>query len=141
MYTQLVLILNVYNIVFGQLIVPVWKLFASVIIPAGLIRFRIDSIYEAGILVVLIGSAAMALVPSALVISTVYNFSKMLLPNLKRRLHHISNIESQFAYSRILKSLPVMRCKVGNFYHMESQAKLTLLHTVISGLVFLLVTF
>jgi len=38
-----------------------------------------------------------------------------------------------------LKSCPLIRCKVGGLYHMESKAKLTLIQKVINGLKYLLV--
>jgi hypothetical protein len=64
-----------------------------------------------------------------------------LIPNLNRRLHHVQDPKLRIFYRNVLKSLPLMRCQIGNFYHMESEAKLTMLHTVIDWLVALLVSF
>jgi hypothetical protein len=38
-----------------------------------------------------------------------------------------------------IRACQLIRCEVGGLYHMEVEAKLTLMHSVINGLVFLLV--
>ena len=38
-----------------------------------------------------------------------------------------------------LKACQLIRCSVGSLYHMEAKAKLTLIHNVVNGVVFLLV--
>ena len=38
-----------------------------------------------------------------------------------------------------LKSCALIRCQIGNLYHMEAAAKLTMIDNVVNGIVFLLV--
>jgi hypothetical protein len=40
-----------------------------------------------------------------------------------------------------LKSIPIMKSQIGSFYYMEGKAKLTLLHNVVRGIAFMMVTF
>jgi len=45
------------------------------------------------------------------------------------------------AVLKTLRSLPILTCKIGSFYHMEGEAKLTFADNILRGVAFMLVSF
>jgi len=143
-YRTLQLLSDLYNTTFGHLLVPVWKLFSVVIVPVSLyalIRIRIDSIFVIALVIIFLCSTLAVLIPSAIIMSNICTASMKFRPNQEKRIQQIRIKELRFYHLANLNSFPILWCQVGNFYHIDPGAKLTLLDTVINGLVFLLLTF
>ena len=76
----------------------------------------------------------------ALVMSSLYDISEKFSRNLLNiRIRFVENTRAESSLRRQLKSCAVIRFNVGGLYHMEAQAKLTMVQHVVSGIVFLLV--
>jgi len=147
LYRYMTMINNLNNIAFGKLIVPAWKLCCIITIPTTLyflIKLNVFSPYATVLLLILLGSSLAIMVPSSVVMSKIFQISKSFNPNITSCLGSIWKTlkeERRKEYLAVAKSFPIMRCQVGGFYHMEANAKLTLLDTVINLLVFLLINF
>jgi hypothetical protein len=46
---------------------------------------------------------------------------------------------TKLSWEMELRSCPLISCKIGNFYHMEGKARLTLIDTLINGVVMILI--
>ena len=77
--------------------------------------------------------------PISLVMSSMFDVSSKLHHNLSFLIKIIPDSKMKRILDRQLQACPLIRCQVGNFYHMESKAKLTVIHIVLNGIVFLLV--
>jgi hypothetical protein len=51
----------------------------------------------------------------------------------------VEDKEKELIFEKELNACQLIRCEVGGLYHMEAKAKLTLSHSIVDGLVFLLV--
>jgi len=131
------------NLAFGMLFFPFAKLIILVMFIIScfsLIRLRAELDAITFVLMITILSGAMiSIVPVSYVTSRTYQISKDFKRNiLPISLQHTGNRSKNQLRSQ-LKSCPLIRCKIGNFYHMEAQAKLTMLDRTVNGVVFLLV--
>ena len=131
------------NMAFGKLYFPFMKL--------GMITLYIVSffacvrIYEYLdiisyiFLVTVVATCSMLLIPMAIIMSKLYDTSKDFSRNMSPRICSVTEINSKRILTSKLKSCALIRSQIGNLYHMESEAKLTMLNNAVNGVVFLLV--
>lgn len=129
---------------FGKLIVPVIKLALVLIFIFSLYAFlRLFKDLDAiSFLFITIASSTsvLELVPIAIVMSSMFDTSTQFPRKLAPRIISlVENEHSRQIFKRCLKACAVIRCKVGNLYHMEAEAKLTMFQYLINGAVFLMV--
>ena len=131
------------NLTFGRLYFPFMKL--------GIITLFIVSFFACAriyqymdiisymFMVTVLGASLMLLVPISIIMSSLYDISKDFSRNLSPCIYTVAEIRSQKVLTNMLQSCGVIRSQVGNLYHMEAKAKLTMLGNVVDGVVFLLV--
>ena len=68
-----------------------------------------------------------------------YEMSKDFPENLTTQISRITDKKTKKILDGQLQSCFLIRCRVGNLYHMEAGAKLTMLHNLVNGVVFLMV--
>ena len=68
-----------------------------------------------------------------------FDVSTQFFHQLYPKVQQIQEKASRRICAANLESCAVIRVQVGNFYHMEAQAKLTLMGYLVDGVVFLLV--
>jgi len=98
----------------------------------------LDKLSLATVLVCVVTSVSLV-GPISVVMSSLYKMSTKFSRNLSPKIKLVSNEAEKLIYLRELKSCPMIRCKVGGLYHMESKAKLTLVQKVINAIKYLLV--
>jgi hypothetical protein len=79
------------------------------------------------------------LVPSAILTSALYDYSSQFQRNVLEASRGWKTKKTRVVVAKELQACQLIRCEVGGMYHMEAKAKLTLSHSVVNGLVFLLV--
>ena len=84
-------------------------------------------------------SAPALLVPISIVMSSLYDMSSSFTRHLSLSFLVFASQEHREVFERQLKSCSLICCQVGNFYHVESKAKLTMIHNVLNGISFLMV--
>ncbi len=141
-YKSAFLLNNVSNNAFGKLLIPVFKLCAVLLVIVssfGLIGFWNNfDIITLGIAIVATVAALVCIIPSADIMPTLYDTSARLEQNLNKNSEYL-DYKWQKQNKRQVRACQPIRCQVGSLYYMDSKAKLTLAHTLINGLVFLLV--
>jgi len=139
--------LNEYaNLAFGKFVIPFMKMICLTAVTVtffSLVRFRaeLNGIYILFMPVTLI-CAAFTIIPISLVISSTFDISQEFLrPKISSSIQQAgaAGETKNPCVERQLRACQLIRCKVGNFYYMEAQAKLTMLDFTLNGLVFLLV--
>ena len=75
----------------------------------------------------------------AMIMSTMFDLSKQFHDQLSTKIQGIPDKRTQKMCAANLKSCTVIRIRVGNFYHMEAKAKLTLMVYLVKGVGFLTV--
>ena len=128
---------------FGKILLPFIKLaliLAFVISFFAVVKLfkYLNTLYFIFITVVVVASFAM-LTPIALIMSSLYETSTKFTQYISPKIHLVTGKKSTQALLMDLKSCPLIRCSVGNMYHMESKAKLTMIHNVLNGVAYLLV--
>ena len=73
----------------------------------------------------------------ASVLSQVFSISCSFHPNMHKHLDRVTD-KKKIYLSRVLRSLLVLKCRIGCFYYMEDKAKLTLADNVVSRIAFVL---
>ncbi len=134
---------NLSNITFGRLLVPGLKfVFTALIIGSlfSLLRFfgELD-LYTLGFIVPLYVGSAGILVPAAVLTSALYRYSSQFQRNVLAASRGWKTKKMQLVLAKDIRACQLIRCEVGGLYHMEAKAKLTLAHSIVNGLVFLLV--
>jgi len=81
----------------------------------------------------------MLIIPTAMVMSSLYDISVQFQLKLQQRTYFVQDREVRRELESRLKACPLIRCQIGGLYHMEAQAKLTLLSQIINGVAGLLV--
>ncbi len=71
--------------------------------------------------------------------SAIFDISSQFQWNMKKKIQACENKRIREVWYRELQSCQVVRCQIGNFYHMEGKAKLTLVDTMVNGFVFMVV--
>ena len=131
------------NTVFGKLFIPCFKL--TIMLSFILSFFAIVHLHEylqllSFILIIMVASVTCLLMaPICMIMSSLYDKSSKFSHNLSPKLHLVVEKKSRTILERQLKACPLIRCQVGNFYFMEAKAKLTVLHNVLNGTVFMMV--
>jgi hypothetical protein len=146
-YKSAFLLNRLNHAAFGKLFIPVGKflmLTFDVNVPAFAIFCYWDSLDLPSIstLLVLMCLSGPMLVSSALVMSGIYDISSQFQRNMREKIQLCccGNNESQReVWLKELRSCQVARCQIGNFYHMEGKAKLTLVNTMLNIFVFMIV--
>ena len=133
---------NNFNRAFGMVFIPFIKLSASNVFILGFfacVRLNkyMDYISYTFVLVLTL-SCFILIFPISIIMSSLYNISKDFSRNLSTQIRKTVKDTKRYLESQ-LKSCSYIHCRVGSLYHMEAQAKLTLLHYIINGGVFLLV--
>jgi len=75
----------------------------------------------------------------AVVMSSLYDISARFKPNLRVKIQKNGFALNRNLLAREVNACPNLRCRVGSVYHMEAKAKLTLVHSVLNGVGFLLI--
>ena len=70
-----------------------------------------------------------------------FEISTLFSRNLSSKISLLDEIRAKRILQRQLLSCPIIRCRVGNLYHMEAKAKLTLIHAILNTVAFLLINF
>ena len=131
------------NLTFGKLYFPFMKLgiltlFIFSFFACVRIYHYLDFIYYVFMVTVLVTSL-MVLAPVAVVMPNLYDTSRDFSRNLSPCICNVTQMNSKRILTRMLKSCAFVRSQIGNFYHMEAKAKLTMLNIAVNGVVFLLV--
>ena len=132
-----------YNVAFGKIIIPFIKLglilaFTMAFFAAVRLSENLDGLSL--LLVSLISFTYAIVMPtSAIVMSSLYDISKKFSRNLSPAIQLVPRKKIRQILERQMKSCLLIRCQVGNTYHMEAKAKLTMIQNVVNGVVFLLV--
>ena len=71
--------------------------------------------------------------------SSMFDISSKFYLRLSPTIQLVPDPKAKGILERQLKSCPIIRCQVGNFYYMEAQAKLTVVHNILNGVMFLIV--
>ena len=79
------------------------------------------------------------LVPISIVTTRMYDLSLDFQKHMVSETLQITEKKTRRVLKTSLKSCPLIRCKVGNWYYMEAKAKLTMLHNLLNGLAYLLI--
>jgi hypothetical protein len=131
------------NMACGQLLVPGATAILCLLISAT--GFGIASYWNqlgvllSGFFLSLILTALGMLIPSALAMSATYTYSLQFSKNMRERIHALDNKDIKALHLREVRSCQVIRCQVGNLYHMESRAKLRMVVSAVNGFRFLLI--
>ena len=134
---------NDYNAAFGKIIVPFVKF--GIILGFIMTFFATVRLYEDLDMLSLVFVFSCALnslllmTPMAIVMSSLFDISTKFARNLLPMIHLVPVKRNKEMLGRQLNSCPLIRCQVGSMYHMEAQAKLTMLHNVVNGIAFLMV--
>ncbi len=81
------------------------------------------------------------LVSCTLVMSRIYDISSQFQANMAKKVQTSKDKDNGTIqiWMRELRSCQLVRCQIGNFYHMEGKAKLTLVNTIVNAFVFMVV--
>ena len=144
-YQRIRLLNDLHNDAFGSLFVLATKMGAvfALYISVAAITFLRSAVAPIllGAFFLYMSTILLVIFPGALMMSQVYIISSSFNLKVERCLISIHNCaQEKHQLKRTLKSLPVMKSKVGNLYHMESKAKLTLLDNIARGIAFMLIT-
>jgi len=142
-YRGIHILSNDFNLAFGKLIIPCLKLvlvMVFILASFAMVRLRneLDGLNFAFVLAVTVTTLGLIL-PISMIMSSLYDSSSKFQQNMLPVLNSISDEYERNLVQHQVRSCPLIRCQVGNLYHMEAKAKLTLLQHVVSGVVFLLV--
>ena len=143
LYNGIHILNNDFNVAFGRLLIPFLKIALIVLCILsfyGSVRLyhNMDPILYTFIVLVL-SISVVFLVPTAMVMSTMFDMSTQLPHQLSPKIKRIPDKTTRQICEANLKSCAVIRVQVGNFYHMEAKAKLTLMVHLVNGIVFLMV--
>jgi len=134
---------NDCNISFGKIFVPIMKLWLIMAVVIGFFTLlRLSNSLEwfpLAMVSIVAVVALLALLPISFITSSLYGTSHQFQRNMWPFLDLISDKKAKLHFEGQLKACSLIRCKIGNFYHMEAKAKLTVLHNILDGIVFLLV--
>jgi len=131
------------NKAFGTLIVPSLKLillFVTIISFFAVVRLShdMDALLNA-MLVIFTTVAVILLCLISGSMSALFDISERFRRNFFPIIELIAENKARTYYARQLKACSLIRGQVGNLYHMEARAKLSLIQHLVNGLVFVLV--
>ncbi len=141
LYKSIYILNTEVNTAFGKILIPFIK---AVVISAFVSStFAICRLYKSMDLVSicfivdLAVSTLLTLIPISVVMSNLHDLSLIFHHNLSLELFVLPNCQEKRSLEKELRSCASIRCNVGSFYYMEAEAKLTILHTIVNGIVFL----
>jgi len=142
-YRGILILITDFNMAFGRLVVPFIKLMlaiAFVVCLFAVIRLTQDlETLSLTLLVMLVVASAVSLFPISVIMSSLFDTSTQLRSNLIPIINETENTKARTYFDRQLLACEPVRCQVGSLYHMEANAKLTLMHNIVSAVVCLLV--
>ena len=142
-YKGMYVMCNDANLAFGMIVVPFIKLSVVIWIMVSVFAIiRLVHILDGLSVIFLTGTmltAFLILIPISIVMSSLYFMSLRFSTNLSAKIRHVTDQKIKSELSRMLKSCSRIRVRVGKWYNMEAKAKLTVLHCLAKGVVFLLV--
>ena len=132
-----------FNSAFGIIFIPFIKLNLIMQLIFSLFActrlFRNISFISLFFTSLLVLNSLLVLVPVTTLMSSLYTTSSNFVTHLSPQINQVTEKKTKRILEAQLKSCPVIRCKVGCLYQMDQTVKLTMLHNVINGLVFLMV--
>ena len=140
LHDSLLLLNQLNNIVFGRIMVPILKFAITpmlIICVSGLISFykKMDLIAIVFVIAVsTLGPSILFL--SAQIMSSIYDNSILLKRQMRDGIIRLLPNSVEIEYNRsMLKAMQPLRVQVGSLYHMERRVKLTLVDTIVHGIV------
>jgi len=135
--------MNDFNLVFGQLVVPFIKLCLIVAFVVSFVTVvRLHKYLDVVSLVMIstmVWTTILDLFPTAIIMSKLYDVSQKFSWNVSERCRPIALQTDRLFLKMQIESCQLIRCQVGGLYYMEAKAKLTLIHQMVNGVVYLLV--
>jgi len=142
-YRGIYILNNNFNAAFGTLVIPVAKLILVIVFVFSFFAMvRLWSFLNPlsfTMMALVNPSTGLFLLPVSIIMSSLYDASAQFQKNMLPLIQLIPDKMGRIHIGRQLKSCALIRCQVGSLYHMEAKAKLTLLHHIVNGVVFLLV--
>ena len=142
-YKGIYIMSNDANLAFGMIVVTFIKLSViSTFMISVFAKIRLAQSLDGFSLTFLTGAmltALFILIPISIIMSSLYSISLHFSSNLSEQIRLVTQKKSKRILAGKLKSCSLIRVKVGNLYHMEARAKLTVLHCLAKGVVVLLV--
>ena len=132
-----------FNRVFGTIVIPFLKfvlmlIFVTAFFACARLFDSINALSLAFAAVLSITTMGL-LVPISIVMSKLYDLSLNFRSTMYSENLQITEKKTRKVLETSLESCPLIRCQVGNWYYMEAEAKLTMLHNVLNGLAYLLI--
>jgi len=133
-----------FNMAFGRLVVPFLKLSLVILFVtsfSSIVRLwsQLNILSILMLFIMVIGSST-TVIPASIMMSSLFDKSTQFQRNTSTAfVDRIPDRKEKKILRGHLKACPVIRCQVGNLYHMEAKAKLTLLHHAVNGMVYMLV--
>jgi hypothetical protein len=142
-YKSCFILNHLSNLACGQLLAPAAKVLFIVVVSGigfGLVNYWNHFSFIVILLFLgMIVACVSMIIPSALAMCATYNYSLQFSTNMRERIHALENRDFKALYLRQVRSCQLIRCQVGNLYHMEGRAKLRLGLSVVKGFRFLLI--
>ena len=134
---------NDFNVAFGRTLIPFLKLaliLAFITSFSASVRLFSDlDAFSYSFVVVATSTSFLFLAPIAMIMSSMFDLSAQFPRQLSLKIQQIPEKRTRRICEANLKSCAVICVQVGNFYHMEAQAKLTLMEHLVNGVVFIMV--
>jgi len=132
--------------VFGTLFVPLLKL--TVVLALFVIIHVVIDLYEKlqffiYILFIMSGFAGILMImPAAIIMSKLYDISVQFKQNFKTALVDVClSGDNYLIMCKDLKTIQILKSRVGNFYYMQQRAKLTLVDVLANGVATMLISY
>ncbi len=131
------------NISFGRVLVPGGKLVLITLITFSLFAilrlYRELDLFSLWLATALCINGGCILVPGVVLTSTLYKYSSQFQRNVLEASRRLSTKRAGLVLAKEVQACQLIRSEVGGLYHMEARAKLTICHSIVNGLVLLLV--
>ncbi len=129
---------------FGRIYIPAAKFMLMIFfinVPAFAVFCYWDKLELLSIstLIVSFGAALPLLVSGSLVMSGIYDISSQFQGNMGKKIQPCGTKRMRGVWMRELRSCQLVRCQIGNLYHMEGKAKLTLMDKMTNIFIFMVV--
>jgi len=134
-YRSIIMLNELQNSVLGSLFIPSAKLAGILlvyisVVAATLLRAHIN-FFILTLFLMYLNILTIVIVCGAVLMSQVYSISKTFHKNIATVvICKVSYSQEKILLRKTLKSLPVVKSRIGQFYNMEGEAKLTLLDNV-----------
>jgi hypothetical protein len=143
-YRSVFLLNRLNDAALGKLFIPAAKsllLIFYINVPAFVVIRYWDQldIISISTLIFVFGSALSVILTCSNVMSGIYNISSQFQKNMEHKIQACEDKAMKEVMTKQLLSCQVIRFQIGNFYHMEGKAKLTLINTMVNVFVFMIV--